>query len=194
MGSFSEGVFTASAKHYRIAGLLFSIIAGIDRVNAESSSEGKIEQFAALRLLLPEDTDDSNIRSENFLLRIRIAHVTAISLKSSVADGNINFDPIPMRRKDPEDHEAEAEPAITPVASEKFAREFRNQRNVNSTYALESGQYVYIDPSVRAALSVVKRKQNASLEERMAFLMSPVPVVNLIGLTSEAESRNPSVL
>jgi hypothetical protein len=72
MGSFSEGVFTTSAKHYRIAGLLFSIIAGIDRVNAESSSEGKIEQFAALRLLLPENMEDSNIRSENFLLRIRM--------------------------------------------------------------------------------------------------------------------------
>ncbi len=192
MGTFSEGVFTASGKFFRIAGLLFSILAGIERLNAETSSEGKVERFAALRLLLPEDISDSNIRSENFLLRIRIAHVTAISLKPSIADGNINFDPIPMRRKDPDDHEAGAELAITPMASEKFAREFRSQRTVNSTYALESGQYLYIDPSVRAALNLVKRKQNANLEERMAFLMSPArAITEAYGKTSVEESEVP---
>ncbi len=82
-----------------------------------------------------------------------------------------------MRRKDPEDYEAGAELAITPAAAEKFAKEFRGQKNVNSTYALESGQYLYVDPSIRTALRLVKRKQNASLEERMAFLMSPARAI-----------------
>jgi hypothetical protein len=59
------------------------------------------------------------------------------------------------------------------ATSEKFGNEFRKQRNVNSTYAIESGQYLYIDPSVRTALRVVKQKQAAPVEERMAFLMSP---------------------
>ena len=78
-----------------------------------------------------------------------------------------------MRRKDPENHEAGAEIAIPPAASDQFATEFRAQTKVNSTYVIESGQYLYIDPSVRTALRVVKAKQSASLEERMAFLMSP---------------------
>ncbi len=63
------------------------------------------------------------------------------------------------------------------VASEKFADEFRKQRNVNSTYAIELGQYLYIDPSIRTALRVVKQKQTAPVEERMAFLMSPAKVL-----------------
>jgi SNF2 family DNA or RNA helicase len=176
-GTFSDGIFTAGQKHFRVAGLLFSILTNIDRLNAEKSAEGKIARFAAVRLLLPEDVKESSIRSENYLLRIRIAHVTAISLNPTTADGNVSFDPIPMRRKDAEDHEAGAELAITPAASEKFAKEFRGQTNVNSTYALDSGQYLYIDPSIRTALRVVKRKQQASLEERMAFLMSPARAI-----------------
>jgi hypothetical protein len=60
----------------------------------------------------------------------------------------------------------------------KFAKEFRAQRDVNSTYALESGNFVYIDPSVRTALRVVKKKQTAALEERIAFLMSPSPAIS----------------
>jgi SNF2 family DNA or RNA helicase len=176
-GTFSEGVFTAGDKRYRIAGLLFSILSRIDRLSEETSSEGKIAQFAALRLLLPDENQGSNISFENYLLRIRIAHVTAISLNPSTADGNVSFDPVPMRRKDPEDYEAGAELAITPAAAEKFAKEFRGQKNVNSTYALESGQYLYVDPSIRTALRVVKRKQSASLEERMAFLMSPARAI-----------------
>ena len=176
-GTFSEGVFTAGEKQYRISGLLFSILAAIEGLNTETRSEGRIEKFAALRLLLPDDTTNTNIFSEKYLLRIRIAHVTAIGLKPSITDGNVSFDPIPMRRTDPEDYDAGAELAITPATSNKFAREFRGQRNVNSTYALESGQYLYIDPSVRIALRVVKQKQNAPLEERMAFLMSPARAI-----------------
>jgi SNF2 family DNA or RNA helicase len=177
-GTFSEGVFAGNDRHYRIAGLLFSILTKIDRINNETNAEGKIAQFAALRVLLPDDGNDSNIRPEQFLLRIRVAHVTAIGLSPSTSGGNVNFDPVPMRRKDSENSEAGAEFAITPAASEKFAMEFRAQRNINSTYALDSGQYVYIDPSIRTALRVVKRKQNASLEERMNFLMSPARAIS----------------
>src|SRR5207253_3076520 len=109
-----------------------------------------------------------DVRAEEYLLRIRIAHVTAISLRPSIVAGDVNFDPVPMRRIDPDDHEAGAEPAITPLASERFADEFRRQRSVNSTYVIESGQYVFIDPSIRTALRVVRQKQSAPLEERMA--------------------------
>jgi hypothetical protein len=172
-GTISEGIFSQGEQTFRIAGLLFSLLYRIDRLNAEISPAGKMEQFAALRLLLPEEIDSSTVYADDYLLRIRIAHVTAISLKPSVVDGNVSFDPIPMRRLDPEDHQAGAELAITPLASEKFGLEFRRQTDVNSTYAIESGQYLYIDPSVHTALRVVKQKQSASLEERMAFLMSP---------------------
>src|SRR5205823_13243374 len=130
-----------------ISGLLFALLAKIDRLNVAPTAGAKMEQFAALRVLLPEETTDANVHAEEYLLRVRIAHVTAISLKPSIVEGNVSFDPIPMRREDPQDHDAGAELAITPLASERFGSEFRNQRNVNSTYAIESGQYLYIDPS-----------------------------------------------
>lgn len=172
-GAFSEGIFRSGEQSYRISGLLFSLLARIDQLNAAPTAEAKMEQFATLRLLLPEEATNANVHAEEYLLRVRIAHVTAISLKPSIVEGNVTFDPIPMRRIDPQDSDAGAELAITPLASERFGNEFRNQRNINSTYAIESGQYLYIDPSVRTALRVVKKKQSAPLEERMAFLMSP---------------------
>jgi hypothetical protein len=172
-GTFSTGVFKSGKQAYRVAGMLFSLVSRIDALNAAKSSGSKLENFAALRLLLPDGQSGLDVHAEEYLLKIRIAHVTAISLRPSIVGGDVNFDPVPMRRIDPDDHEAGAEPAITPLASERFGAEFRKQRNVNSTYAIESGQYVFIDPSIRTALRVVKQKQNAPLEERMAFLMSP---------------------
>ncbi|HEY6259683.1 MAG TPA: SNF2-related protein [Xanthobacteraceae bacterium] len=192
-GGLSEGLFTADGKSYRVSGLIFAILDRVGRLNAERKAEGKIEQFAALRLLMPEELKDSNISPEKFLLRIRIAHVTAISLKPTIVNGNVNFDPVPMRRIDPENYEAGAELAITPAASDKFAEEFRGQRLVNSTYALESGQYLYIDPSIRTALRVVRKKQDAPLEERMAFLMSPAAAINEAYREVGAEERDVSV-
>ena len=83
-----------------------------------------------------------------------------------------------MRRLDPDDHTQGAELAITPAAGDLFAREFNQQADVNSTYAMQSGQYVYIDPSVRTALRVVKQKQQAPIDERPAFLMSPAKAIS----------------
>ena len=177
LGSFSDGIFATPEQRYRIAGMLYSIIETSDRLNRETDAEKKIAHFAALRLLLPDVDEASNVAPESLLLRIRVAHVTAIGLNPTTVDGNVSFDPIPMRRRDPEDHAAGAELAITPVATEKFAEEFRVQTKVNSTYAIGSGQYLYIDPAVRTALRVVKQKQNASLEERLAFLMSPARAI-----------------
>jgi hypothetical protein len=37
-GGFSEGIFRSGGQNFRIAGLLFSLIARIDRLNAETSS------------------------------------------------------------------------------------------------------------------------------------------------------------
>lgn len=172
-GSFSHGVFNTEGRAYRLSGVLFSLVTRIEAINAAHTAVSKMEHFAALRLLLPDESSNSGVLTEEYLLRIRIAHVTAISLKPSIVDGDVSFDPVPMRRIDVEDHEAGAELAITPLATEKFGIEFRRQKDVNSTYAIESGQYVFIDPSIRTALRVVKRKQSAPLEERMAFLMSP---------------------
>ena len=53
-------------------------------------------------------------------------------------------------------------------------QEFRVQNKVNSTYVIEFRSISFtLIPSVRTALRVVKAKQGAPLEERMAFLMSP---------------------
>lgn len=188
-GTFSEGIFTEGTKHFRVGGLLYSILAEIERLTAETTTEGKLAAFAALRLLLPDDVKDTNIRPEKYLLRMRIAHVTAIGLNLSIADGNVSFDPFPMRRRDPEDHQAGAEMAITPAASDRFATEFRAQSKVNSTYVIESGHYLYVDPSVRTALRVVKAKQSAPLEERMAFLMSPSRAITEAYSGDDAEEK-----
>ena len=173
-GAFSEGVFAEGAKQFRIGGLLYSIIQGIEQLNSAQTNEQKIGAFAALRLLLPEEKNGgSQIHAQSYLLRMRIAHVTAVGISPAILDGHVSFDPIPMKRIDPDDVELGAEMAIAPVASEKFAEEFRSQAKVNSTYVIESGHYLYIDPSVRAALGVIRQKQDATIEERMAFLMSP---------------------
>ena len=173
-GSFSDGLFVESGKRFRISGLIYSVIRAIELAKSAQTAEEKIAAFASLRLLLPEDGGGgAGVHAESYLLRMRIGHVNAIGLNPSIVDGHVSFDPIPMKRRDAEDYEAGAEMAIAPVACERFADEFRSQARVNSTYVLKSGHYLYVDPSVRTALRVVKEKQSAATEDRLAFLMSP---------------------
>lgn len=192
-GSFSEGLFTTGGKDYRLAGVMYSIIEQINRVNSETLVDRKIAQVASLRLILPDRSAKSSILAEDYLLRMRISHVTALSLSPSTVDGNVNFDPVPMKRKDAHDHEAGAELSLSPDKSETFAGEFRIQANVNSTYALGPGEYLYIDPSIRTALQVVKRKQSASLEEKMAFLISPSKYITEAYKNADGEENETSV-
>lgn len=193
VGTFSEGIFANENKMWRISRPLFEILVCINRLNRSSTAQEKIGHFAALRTLIPDDPDSHKLRPENFILRLRIAHVTAIGLNPSISEGMVNFDPVPMRRRDVDDHEAGAEPAITPDASDKFASEFRRQNSVNATYALNNGFYLFIDPTVRKALTVVKAKQKSSLEERMAFLMSPARFISEAYGHEEAPAENVSI-
>jgi len=55
------------SRRSELQGLLFSLLYRIDRLNAEISPAGKMEQFAALRLLLPEEIDSSTVYAGRLL-------------------------------------------------------------------------------------------------------------------------------
>lgn len=167
-GELIGGIFREREQIYRVSGPIYDILSCVQEVN-EARGEAKIACFAKLRLLLPEQGGEK-IHTEQYLLQIRIAHVTAIGLNPT---SDLNFDPIPLRRIDATDPEKGADPILSPAASEDFAKAFRRQGDVNSTYLLGPGHYVFVDPDVRRALQVVRRKQSASLEERMQFFMNP---------------------
>jgi HJR/Mrr/RecB family endonuclease len=178
-GTFSEGIFQARGKWFRISGAIYWILRRANELNSAHSRNEKIAAFAALRLLLPDDASVPNINTDAFIMKVRVSHITAFSLKPILGDGDINFDPIPMRRSDTEMQDgAKAELAVTPATAELFGKQFRLQKHVNSTYAIESGQYIFIDPSLRPALEVVKRKQSAPIHERVSFLMAPAATIS----------------
>jgi len=179
VGTFSEGIFQASGKRFRISGTIFEVLRRANELNSVNTRNEKIAAFAALRLLMPDDAPIPNIGADAFIMKVRVSHVTAFSLKPTLGEGDINFDPIPMRKSSSEMQDnAEAELAVTPAAAELFGKQFRLQKQVNSTYAIESGQYIFIDPSLRPALEVVKRKQSAPIHERLSFLMAPAAAIS----------------
>lgn len=171
-GQLLGGVYREREQVYRVSGPLFEILNCVNDVNG-ATGDAKISSFAKLRLLLP-DSGSEKLHAEQYLLQIRIAHVTAIGLNPTT---DLNFDPIPLRRVDESDPEKGAEPILSPASNEEFAKAFRRQGDANSTYLLGPGHYVFVDPEVRRALQVVRWKQKAPLEERMQFFMNPAKAI-----------------
>jgi hypothetical protein len=86
-GVFSNGLFEdEEGVQFRVANPLYSMLTEIARLNEHDDAQKKLAHFAALKTILPEDIAHSNINPETFLLRVRIAHVTAISLKPTIVE------------------------------------------------------------------------------------------------------------
>ena len=86
----------------------------------------------------------------------------------------MDFDPLPLGVvAGNADVDSEAMPLLPPVQADAFGVDFRSGPDVRSTYLLERGVYLFIDPDLRPALRVVRQKQSASPEEKLQFLTSP---------------------
>lgn len=49
--------------------------------------------------------------------------------------------------------------------------------DVRDCYTIDNGVYVYVDPDLKKALTVVRKMQKSSAEERKAFIRSPQRVI-----------------
>ena len=179
----SGAMLRRGTQTYRIPNPLWSIIESIDAFQkADNSDDGR--RFAALSCLQEQfpAEEQERLKVDGYLKRFRVLHATAFSLHlGTTEDRSFRFDPILFGRRVVERLKegestvvSEHESLLPPNQQRIFANErFSTLETVRDRYVVEGGVYVYLDPSLKEALGVVREMQRADPESRKRFARSP---------------------
>lgn len=156
----------------------------------------RFEALARLREYWPEDPL-APIESDSYLQDLRVHYAASLSLKlKTLTPDRTEFDPVLFSARTVSDArkgggalDEEADSILSPSAQKLFAGDrFRREANVRPVYVLRNGEYLFIDPSLRPALDVVRRLQDAPEAQRRSFILNPRKVMRDALGEEEAEA------
>ncbi|WP_354407411.1 DEAD/DEAH box helicase [Marinobacterium sp. MBR-111] len=178
-------ILEVGPAHYRIPEPLFSSLDAIDQFNtADSKSvDDRLEALAGMSALFHGEARDI-VHLEKTLKDLRISHATAFGLDLKPVSGGIDFDPLLFGQEVMEEAEATGEQIsdsshlLTEKQQERFANSlFKQSDKAKPSYVIERGTYLYIDPSLRPALEIVREQQQADATSRRNFAKNPAGYV-----------------
>jgi superfamily II DNA or RNA helicase len=180
-----EGAFLfVEGDEYRLPEPLFSLVSAIDDFASADTMDNdvRMERLAHLQSLLPQEANEQ-LSVDSYFSNFRVMHASAFSLSLRIEGRSFDFDPILFGRRAIEQHRAEddslgpvseAESLLTEYQQGVFAKErFRSSEDVKSSYLIERGIYLHLDPSLRSAMAVVRQMQRANAESRRRFVQAP---------------------
>ncbi len=176
MGADRVGpVVRAGEAPHVISEPFYSLISAMERFNRTPTAQmsDRMDCLASIQELMPDV-----VRVGDYFRSIRIVRADAFSLRAFTNRYNqADFDPVPLHFK-PVTGNTPEEPVpatqVLPEAAEKAWRDkFRRFPTPARASVAESGWYVVVPESVRAALEVVRRRQQGSEAERRNFLRNP---------------------
>src|SRR3984893_13951843 len=180
-----EGAFLfVEGSEYRLPEPLFGLCSAIDAFALEDTSDNdvRMERLAHLQSLLPQETQ-KQLSIDSYFSNFRVMHASAFSLSLRIEGRSFDFDPVLFGRRVIEQHRTEDDP-LGPVSEAEglltehqqgvFAKQrFRSSDDVKSSYLIERGIYLHLDPSLRSAMTVVRQMQRADAESRKRFVQAP---------------------
>ena len=167
-------------ENYRIGSPIWSIIECIDKFKFSPSNtfDENTAFVATLKSLLPQ-VDESAVQFDGELATISLQHAAAFSLQITGSKNSLSFNPV-LFNKVAKDKAAnsdvlieEDEQALLPDDARNFVASFKKTKAVNSSYLIGPGKYVFVDPSLKPALEIVKDAQSFDLETRIEFAKAP---------------------
>jgi hypothetical protein len=181
-----EGAFLlVGADAYRLPEPLFSLVSEIEAFSSDDTSDGDLRmgRLAHLQSLFPKEAQ-KQLSIDKYFSNFRVMHASAFSLSLRIEGRSFDFDPVLFGRRvveqhstndDPANPVSEAEGLLTEHQQDIFAKErFRASDVVKPSYIIERGIYLHLDPSLRAALTVVRQMQGAAAESRKRFVQAPL--------------------
>ena len=180
----------------RLSEPLYDLTEAIDGYNATegADAETRISAWAPVQAAIRR-TGGEEVRTEDrFLRTLTVYQAGAVALDVVETPSGPDFLPVVMGREKatslnddapaPEGAESDqAEPPQRDLVSDalldeplqrRFAREiFAGEAQSRDAYVLERNTYLVLDPSLKTALDVIRRKRAAPKAERIAFLKNP---------------------
>jgi hypothetical protein len=175
-------IISDGANEYRLPASLYSVLDICDRFNEwdGESLDGRLALSSELKLKL-ESLLGIKVDVDKQLDSLNLMHASTVSLDVTVSASGVDFSPALFQRRGmssatDDDSSVDGLDAISAIPEdlkEAFAREFKATEHTKPTYVLGRNQYVFIDPSLREAIKVIRNAQKLPAEDRARFAKSP---------------------
>lgn len=178
-------ILTTEAGPRRIPEPLFSLQAAAVPLTQPLEKAERFEALAGLRAVWPDDPQLA-VETEPYLQDLRVHYASGLSLKlKTLTPDRTEFDPVLFSSSslaqagdDGQAIDEEADNLLSAAAQKLFASDrFKRDGEARPVYVLRNGEYVFIDPALRPALSAVRQLQDAPEAERRAFILNPRKVL-----------------
>uniref|UniRef100_UPI00187D3E2A SNF2-related protein n=1 Tax=Candidatus Magnetaquicoccus inordinatus TaxID=2496818 RepID=UPI00187D3E2A len=150
----------------------------------EAAGEDDSTRFAHLATLreLISDCNDAGVDTDAYIRNTKIVHAAAFSLRLHTGFDGFQIDPVLFARRvkeawvntDGEASISEAESLLPEALQEIFSKErFTQWDECRDRYGLGNHYYVYIEPGLQKALTIVRKVQTSDVETRRRFARNP---------------------
>lgn len=171
-------IITIGRINYRLPNPIFALI---EEVSAfPSSRDEKLESQSRISSWLNSSSlSESSLIAEEQVANIRIRHIAGFSSSISGSMEDPTLLPVLFSKRAVEsvslsgDLLDETHQVLTSEQSVIFSQQFKQSPNAQATYVLNTGEYIYIDPSVRPALSAFRKICSSDSDTRKAFIKAP---------------------
>ena len=173
-------IITVGRSVYRLPNPLYQLCEIVRRFPEEK--DGKLESISEASALL--GLDSTGTASDDLLANIKLRHVAAFSASVTGNLDDPELSPVLFARHILESAEEkeelcdEAQQILSVEQCSEFSTLFKNDSSARQTYLLKSGEYIYIDPSIRAALEGFRKVSHSDESTRRAFIKAPKEVLS----------------
>ena len=177
-------------KQYRIPYPIFQIIDELNRFEVDGTRESKLESVARILSLMGQDSS-SGIEPERALadMRIRQASAFSVSIHGDLEDPELKpvlfAEHLVEQANESGDLLSETQQILGQQQSTDFSSQFLSSTSMPSTYLLQTGEYVYIDPALRESMQAFREVAASTKATRKAFISSPRSVLSEFMTDSE---------
>ena len=175
-------IVTIGRLQYRLTNPIYLIVHTIK--SGTKDRDGLLETVAQIRELTSgEVADGCKISPDEAIMHIRIRHVSGFSASIAGAIDDPKVTAVLFAKHmleesiDNEKMLDESQQILEPAQSVNFNNQFLADKKVKATYVLNSGEYIYFDPSVRLAIAALHTISKSDAPTRRAFIASPNAVL-----------------
>ena len=176
-GSYQGSTIRFGERVYRLPRIVQQIIEELREVTPESSVEDQTRALAAIKKSLKEYGGE--VDEGQFLSSMSITFASAVSIKHSIHDGEVDFDPVLFGREEAEGSAtgtrsiSEDNAILSNYFAQTFSEQFRKYPEIKPTYLLQAGEYLLLDTGLQKVLKTVKHYQQQDNKTKMDFISNP---------------------
>jgi superfamily II DNA or RNA helicase len=197
VGQETGCIYKSGYDYYRISAPVYQLIQAVDNFNEWDghSLDDRLLRLSELQKAISDITGEQAPDLDKQLSAMKLLHASSASLDIRMTKEGVEFDPVLFSRERVEQSRLagtlveEADQLIPESLRGEFNHQFKSGSDVKPTYVVARNQYLFIDPSLRETLKVIKQVQSSDASTRARFAKSPQSYIKEVLLESVADDE-----